>query len=542
MSESTTRTSIFQKPWTWWLLVVTLALVAVVRLRLLNLPLERDEGEYAYAGQLILQGIPPYELAYNMKFPGTYLAYAGIMAVFGQTPAGIHFGVLLMTMGTALMLFWLGRAVLDEVAGVVAATSYAALAASPTMLGLAGHATHFCAFFAVAGLCLMWRARQKETWSGLCAGGLLFGMSVLMKQHAVVIAGWAGLSFLCGKLFFAKGSFFRRLLSVAVYGFAMLTPFFLCCLWLWHAGVFAKFKFWTMDYCREYATIIPLSDAWIFLRHGLYEALPKGFLLLPFALAGFVLLWRDKRLASSRIWLFGFGVASVLSVVPDFYFRRHYFLLMLPGVALLTGSAVSSLLQKRSQKSEADGAGRLGWPVWIYLTALAVTVITCAPVWFWLTPDQVSRVAYNANPFPEAEPVATYIRTHSPPDARLAVLGSEPELYFLSHRHSVTGFIYTYGLMEEQPYASQMQKEMIHDVEASRPEYIVYVNNFASWVPAPKADKGIFNWWDSYQTNYTLVAVADQLSRTNTVYVWGADMVRSYGDTHGCALEVYERK
>ena len=24
------------------------------------MPLERDEGEYAYAGQLILQGIPPY--------------------------------------------------------------------------------------------------------------------------------------------------------------------------------------------------------------------------------------------------------------------------------------------------------------------------------------------------------------------------------------------------------------------------------------------------------------------------------------------------
>ncbi len=82
-----------------------LAVVAVARLRLLAFPLERDEGEYAYAGQLILQGIPPYELAYNMKFPGTYLAYAAIMALFGQTPAGIHFGLLLLTTATALMLF-----------------------------------------------------------------------------------------------------------------------------------------------------------------------------------------------------------------------------------------------------------------------------------------------------------------------------------------------------------------------------------------------------------------------------------------------------
>jgi len=45
---------------------------------------ERDEGEYADAGQLILQGVPPYTLAYNMKFSGTYAAYAVIMAIFGQ--------------------------------------------------------------------------------------------------------------------------------------------------------------------------------------------------------------------------------------------------------------------------------------------------------------------------------------------------------------------------------------------------------------------------------------------------------------------------
>ena len=56
--------------------LAVLALVALVRLRVAAVPLERDEGEYAYAGQLILKGIPPYQLAYNMKFPGTYYAYS----------------------------------------------------------------------------------------------------------------------------------------------------------------------------------------------------------------------------------------------------------------------------------------------------------------------------------------------------------------------------------------------------------------------------------------------------------------------------------
>ena len=70
----------------WWALAtIVFTLVVAIRIRLLGIPLERDEGEYAYAGQLILQGIPPYKLAYNMKFPGTYAAYAVIMSIFGQT-------------------------------------------------------------------------------------------------------------------------------------------------------------------------------------------------------------------------------------------------------------------------------------------------------------------------------------------------------------------------------------------------------------------------------------------------------------------------
>src|SRR5437016_4519069 len=79
----------------WWtLLAVIVAVVVFIRIHFLAIPLERDEGEYAYAGQLMLQGIPPYRLAYNMKFPGVYAAYALIMAIFGQTTEGIRFGVL----------------------------------------------------------------------------------------------------------------------------------------------------------------------------------------------------------------------------------------------------------------------------------------------------------------------------------------------------------------------------------------------------------------------------------------------------------------
>src|SRR5213595_2609929 len=114
------------KPYRSWLLVLLAVLFAFsVRLRLREMPLERDEGEYAYAGQLMLQGVPPYKLAYNMKLPGTYAAYALIMAVFGQTDSGIHVGLLLVNSVTTVMIYFLGCRLFGKLCGLIAAASFA---------------------------------------------------------------------------------------------------------------------------------------------------------------------------------------------------------------------------------------------------------------------------------------------------------------------------------------------------------------------------------------------------------------------------------
>lgn len=517
-------------------MIAVLVIVAAARLRLLDFPLERDEGEYAYAGQLMLQGIPPYELACNMKFPGTYLAYAGIMAVFGRTPAGIHFGILLMTMATALMLFWLGKKILDETAGVVAATSYALLAAGPSMLGTSGHATHFCAFFATAGLCLMWCARQQENYFLLASGGALFGTAVLMKQHAVIIAAWAGLQFAFRKFIFSSDAFGKRIASVAVYGAAMLAPLGLCCLWLWHANVFGKFKFWTFDYAREYARGVPLSAAPGFFWHNLTWAVTSGILLWLLAAGGLAALWLDPRWKGSRGWLAGFFAASALAVCPDFYFRPHYFLILLPALALLAAAAVSGLRRWQGDKTPALG----DWPAGSFALVAAITIVTNANVWFLMSPHTLARSLYANDPLPESEVVARFIRDNSPPDSRVAVLGSEPEIYFLSHRHSATSYIYIYALLEAQPFALKMQRDMIAELESQRPEFIVL--SVSEMLMGRRAAPQLFDWWDDYQTNYTRVGVADILSPVETTYAFGTNAVGRHGKIHRCALEVFQRQ
>src|SRR5580658_5122303 len=108
----------------WLLLLLVLVLNFSIRWRLRDMPLERDEGEYAYAGQLILQGIPPYQLAYNMKFPGVYYAYSLLMSVFGETAAGIHIGMIFVTSVTTILVFLIGCELISAAGGLIAAATF----------------------------------------------------------------------------------------------------------------------------------------------------------------------------------------------------------------------------------------------------------------------------------------------------------------------------------------------------------------------------------------------------------------------------------
>src|SRR6266550_1522082 len=158
----------------WWTLaVIVFGVTVAIRIRLLGIPLERDEGEYAYAGQLMLQGIPPYKLAYNMKFPGTYAAYALIMSMFGQTISGIHVGLLLVNAATVALVFLLGRKLMNSTAGIAAAASYAVLSLSPTVLGFAAHATHFVMLPVLGGVLLLLDQPTRAPFGRLFASAVL---------------------------------------------------------------------------------------------------------------------------------------------------------------------------------------------------------------------------------------------------------------------------------------------------------------------------------------------------------------------------------
>ena len=494
------------------LVLLVILLFALVRFRLRAMPLERDEGEYAYAGQLILQGIPPYQLMYTQKLPGTHAAYALVLAIFGQTPSGIHLGLILVNAATTLLVFLLARRLFGGLAGVVAAASYALLSTSPSVLGLAAHATHFVVLAAIAGILLLLEAiDSNRAWLFFCSG-LLLGLAFLMKQPGIAFLVFAGLYLVKCKLQ-APADWKGLASSAAALALGGALPFGITCLAMLKAGVFRTFWFWTFLYASQYASVVSRSDALTRFRMMVPHVIAPAALIWVIAGVGLTAFLWSSRARTHAFFVSSFLLISFLAVCPGFYFREHYFILMLPAVALLAGMAVSCATQRFS-----------AWEYWrplvaiptlLFLIAFSYSVFQQRAIFFQMGSLAATRSIYPGNPFPEAMEVANFIDGHASEDARIAVVGSEPEIYFYSHRHSATGYIYTFPLMESQKYASKMQKEMIAEIESARPEYLIYVDVPFSWLPTPGSDGYIFEWTLTYtRANYKLVGVDQGLRRS----------------------------
>jgi 4-amino-4-deoxy-L-arabinose transferase-like glycosyltransferase len=297
--------------------------VALVRLRVADVPLERDEGEYAYAGQLILQGIPPYELAYNMKFPGTYYAFSLIEAVLGQTARGIRVGLLFVNAATTLLVFLLGRRLLGTFGGTISAIAFAILSVDRWTMGVFAHATHFVILPALAGLLLLLRALDSKSVAGFTGAGVLLGVAVLMKQQAVFFMPLA-IGLVLWNQNRPRNPRDMVIHSVLV-GLGAAIPFAVICAVFVAQGVFDKFWFWTFQYAREYVSEIPISAALGSFMAGWERVTRATLLLWLLATAGLVLLWLVRWTAEVRVFLTGLVLASLLALSPGFYFgpRRY---------------------------------------------------------------------------------------------------------------------------------------------------------------------------------------------------------------------------
>ena len=521
-------------------LTVVLALVAViafwVRVRLLALPFERDEGEYAYAGQLILQGVPPYTGAYNMKLPGVYYAYALIMLVFGQTIAAVHTGLIVINFASILGIFFLARRIGGRSFALLSASFYVCLSLDPVVQGIIANAEHFAVVCLIWGIVLLLRGVDQASRGAVFAGGILLGLAFLMKQHAAAFFIIAILILTTPMV--EAGRRQRALIDSCIAALGALVPLILLVAYLAAVGVLDKFKLWAIDYAVAYVAIISPTFAWPYFLSGfrpIVASAPGIWLLVVVGWLALVVLAVPLR---HKVLLFLLLPVSFIATMPGFYFRDHYFLFVLPAAALVAAAGVSVLAGVAGTNLPRS---RIAVLATLTLIAIGASFWQQRILLFQLDPEQASRAKYGLNPFPESLLVARYVAAHTRADETVAVIGSEPQIYFYAQRRAATGYIYMYPLMEPQPLASSMQREMIREIEAAKPRMVVTVSVPTSWLMRPQSDQTLLIWADAYLSrNYELVGMVDILNE-GSHYVWDASVL-THTQQSRFGMGVFRRK
>jgi hypothetical protein len=453
-----------------FLFFLVLALVVYVRLRYADMAFERDEGEYAYAGSQILRGGFPFKDFYNMKLPGVYYCYALIFAVLGKTVVAARYAIIALNTMSAFLLVKIGEKLIDKRAGWLAGAFYLLMALCVPLQGIIANCEHFVVFF----LLLTFWAVQKEWYFTV---GLSAALTVFMKQQGAVLLVFVFIYLVLNLYSNLKQGFLIKKIALLSVGFIL--PFALFFTAVWYKGVWAAFKFYAIDYAQAYINIQkPFHDTsslmqliqdtegfWVAGKVGLVVALVAGF--LPKKV--------DFKTTLNPLFLVLFVVISYLSILPGWYYRPHYYQYLIPAVSLLMAygwSFYATLSEKWTFR-----AIYMGLLLWCFGNSIQKQ----KGFLFKWTPEELCVMMYGAERFHEIRVIGNVLKNTSAKTDTLGMMGHEPQLFFYADRVSASGYMYSYPLLETQPYNLQMANQYRLEIINSKPKWFVDCMNWYAW-------------------------------------------------------------
>src|SRR5262245_32203316 len=161
-------------------------LTIAVRLPLLDIPLERDEGEYVYIAWRLNHGELPYRDWFDQKPPGVFWVYRAALSLPMDPTRAIHLMGLLFSAASGCALFFVARRWTSGNWAMLAAALFAILAADPHVQGTAANTEIFMVLPLILSQWAFLRSGPGERFETLFAVlcGVFSATAVVFKQVA----------------------------------------------------------------------------------------------------------------------------------------------------------------------------------------------------------------------------------------------------------------------------------------------------------------------------------------------------------------------
>ncbi len=484
------------------LLLLALA-TALLRIHFLDVPLERDEGAYAYIAQRLALGEVPYKDSFDQKPPGAAIAYWTAFRFGPETARTIHVLGLVVALLSSWALTFVVRRLADDRSALAAGLVLAFLLSDPHVFGFSANTELFMTLPAVLSVLPLLRILSGERGlRSAAACGVLNGIAFLFKPVAVfnmafcVLAVW---------LFSEKrnGAADRRILLTVVAAAAFFFPIlssFLIFAALGGGGAYIDAVFVNNYY---YASTYPWEMALQLGPAAITKLAPTEG--TTWALAAAIVAWgiyrRDRKTVLLCLWL----AASCLGIVSGKRFYPHYFIQWLPPLAAMAGIGVGFVLGVF--KDFRPPVLRYGVSA-LFIVGLAWIPAAHLVPWLKASTDEVSWKSYPGNPFVEAPLIARFAAERTEPDDAIFIIGSEPEILFYAHRKSASRYIHTYPVLTIAPDGPRRLEEYVTDFIDRRPRMVILVDvitSLSEWEVVWRRYLGTV--MEPLRTEYTLSAV-----------------------------------
>jgi Dolichyl-phosphate-mannose-protein mannosyltransferase len=505
--------------------VLILAIIWFARIHLLSLPFERDEGAYSYMGELLLDGGKPYIDFYEMKLPGLFYTYAAMVALFGKSVEGMHLGFGLLSMISAIILGLTTRKLFNDVAAMATTVSFAVLSLSKSISGFAAQGEHLVAFFAILGIYATVKAIEtNKLWQYFLAGAA-FAMGVMVKQSGVFFAVGAGLMMILANIRPLNFLNIAKNTAAMLLGFLTIVAFFLFL--MIKNGAYNQMNYFVFEVAQEYVKSLDFDFGMQRLRDSI-KATTDGYMAYWWLGGlGMILPWMTSLDLYKKLGISILAIMAFACVVPGLRFYGHYYLLFMVGLAMLIGAAVYSISMIVEEKLE-----------WTFGKTIAAVLFLLPTIWiianqkdyyFNDSSYKTIREVYGENPFPETKAIAEYIKANSRSNGPIAIFGSEPQIYFETHRKCVSRHSFLAFTSPQNDAAKKWREEFKADVEKAKPEYCVIVVQGFSWLFPDEKSQDLLQYAFKYvnDNQYDMVGVAEIGGGNKPTIIWG-DAAKTY--------------
>ena len=402
-------------------------LTIAIRLPSLAHPQPIDsEAMYSVVANEIVDGGRPYADAVERKPPLLFWTYAAIFEVAGKFNwEALHIVALVWTLCAMAGLYVIGSELFDCNTGLIAALFYSVFQPWWTWKNLSFDGEMLMNFPIIWAWAIAFRCSSSRLRPELFPVGALLGAAFLLKQPAAIAAVSLGIYLLLPS-YRASRSLTRTnsIVQAAILTAGFLAALGLVTIVLWKQGILDDAFYWT---------IADHDVPHVFWQKGIVNTLTFLAACLPLVI-GAIMASRDKSeiwagRAAERTALFGLLAASAIGAAAGARFYRHYYVQLIPPLALLAAPYYACLWSRTMQPPCWILRPRVTY-AWLALTVIAFSI----KHWTGLAPRRVPSEA------------GRYLSTHSSPDDRIFVWGQTLEIYLDAHRRPASRYITTFPL------------------------------------------------------------------------------------------------